>query len=57
MRATATAMIKESKKIRSRLENQESESENEGEGYEDEGVSEDETTQSDVDFIGKYDFI
>ena len=57
MRAAATAMIKESKKIRSRLENQESESENEGEGYEDEGVSEDETTQSDVDFIGKYDFI
>ena len=57
MRATAATMIKESKKIRSRLENQESESENEGEGYEDEGVSEDEATQSDIDFIGKYDFI
>ena len=57
MRAAATTMIKESKKIRSRLENQESESENEGEGYEDEGVSEDEATQSDIDFIGKYDFI
>ena len=57
MRATAAAMIKESKKIRSRLDNQESESENEGEGYEDEGVSEDEATQSDIDFIGKYDFI
>ena len=56
MRATAAAMIKESKKIRNRLDNQESESE-EGEGYEDEGVSEDEVTQSDVDFIGKYDFI
>ena len=56
MRAAAATMIKESKKIRSRLDNQESESE-EGEGYEDEGVSEDEATQSDIDFIGKYDFI
>ena len=58
MKSAAALLIKESRKIISRLENEESETEPERE--DDEGVSEDDeydkATQSDIDFIGKYDF-
>lgn len=58
MKSAAALLIKESRKIISRLENEETESEPEPD--DDEGVSEDDydkATQSDADFIGKYDFM